>query len=162
MLESEGWKLNEQQFENFYHQILPDGLFLVTEKETNEIEATAVSLHNPKSSYYAFPFGGDIGFVVTNPNHRRKGLGQYVTAKATNKLIDAGYKCIRLVTNDHRLPALKTYIKLGFVPFLYSSDMEGRWQEVYTKLDLNFSKEKCIASLKKGRFFKYTIKLLGI
>jgi hypothetical protein len=33
LIESEGWKLDEKQFELFYNSILPDGLFLVKERE---------------------------------------------------------------------------------------------------------------------------------
>lgn len=144
LLEIEGWKLNKEMFDDFFHSILPDGLYLVIEEESEEIVATAVALHNPKSSYYTFPFGGDIGYVITHPNHRKKGLGLYVTALATNRLITAGYKSIRIVTNDHRLPALKTYLKLGFVPFLYASDMKNRWKEVYKKLEIEFSIQDCV------------------
>jgi len=42
----------------------------------------------------------------------------------------AGYRHVYLKTDDWRLPAIKTYLKLGFLPFLFSPDMEGRWREV--------------------------------
>lgn len=118
-------------------------LFIVCEK-TEEIVASAAALHNPKSSYYTFPFGGDIGFVFTKQAHRNNGLGRYDTALATRRLISAGYTSIRVVTNDHRLPALKAYLNLGYKPFLYSSDMEQRWRDVYHRLDLVFERMECL------------------
>ncbi|MGD6805264.1 GNAT family N-acetyltransferase [Rossellomorea vietnamensis] len=144
ILEDEGWKLSNEELDEFFTRVLPDGLYFLVNEESEEIVASAVALHNPKSSYYTFPFGGDIGFVFTNPVHRNKGLGLYVTSLATKRLISSGYKSIRIVTNDHRLPALKTYLKLGFKPFLYSSDMEERWENVYKKLEIKFNLEVCI------------------
>ena len=144
MLEEEGWKLSNKDLNEFFSRILPDGLYFLVDQKTEDIVASAVALHNPQSSDYTFPFGGDIGFVFTNPNHRNKGLGLYVTALATKRLISSGYKSIRIVTNDHRLPALKTYLKLGFKPFLYSSDMEDRWKDVYKNLEIKFNTEECI------------------
>ncbi|WP_456276399.1 GNAT family N-acetyltransferase [Bacillus sp. AK128] len=144
MLEEEGWNLSNEDINDFFSRILPDGLYFIVDEKTEEIVASASALHNPKSSYYTFPFGGDIGFVFANPKHRKKGLGLYVTALAANRLISSGYKSIRIVTNDHRLPALKTYLKLGFKPFLYSSDMEERWKGVYNELGIKFYVEECI------------------
>ncbi|MBB6452469.1 mycothiol synthase [Salirhabdus euzebyi] len=144
LLEKEGWLLDETELEDFFDRVIPNGLFFLIDKRSKEIVASAVALHNPKSSHYTFPFGGDIGFVFTRPAHRKKGLGLAVTNLATNRLIKAGYSSIRIVTNDHRLPALKTYLNLGFIPFLYASDMEQRWKDVYTILGLPFNKERCL------------------
>ncbi len=146
LLEREGWTLSEHQVDDFFSRILPDGLFFIVYEKTNEIVASAVALHNPKSSYYTFPFGSEIGFVFTSPIHRNKGLGRSITAFVTNRLISAGYKSIRLVTNDYRLPALKAYINIGFVPFLYSGDMEERWREVYKELHMEFDLSRCITT----------------
>jgi mycothiol synthase len=144
LIESEGWKLNEEQFESFYNRILPEGLFIMKERETGHIVSTAVALHNPTSSHYYFPFGGEIGFVVTKPKHRGKGLGHNVFLKATWRLIEAGYKSIRVVTNDQRLPALKTYLKAGFLPFIYQHDMEERWNHVCQQLNWPIETSKWI------------------
>jgi mycothiol synthase len=114
---------------------LPNGLFVVEEHSTGEIVSTAVALHNPESSHYYFPFGGEIGFVVTNTKHRGKGIGNKVFLKATLRLIEAGYNSIRVVTNDHRLAALKTYLKAGFLPFIYHHDMEERWTKVCEQIN---------------------------
>ncbi|MBM6617177.1 hypothetical protein [Bacillus suaedaesalsae] len=126
LLENEGWNINDEQLDDFFTRVLPNGLYFLIDHATEEIVSSAVALHNPKSGYYHFPFGGEIGFVFTPPNHRNKGLGFCATALAT-------------VTNDHRLPALRTYIKLGYKPFLYSPDMGDRWKDVYKSLNINFS-----------------------
>jgi mycothiol synthase len=50
------------------------------------------------------------------PEHRGKGLGLAVTAEALAVCQRAGYPGMILHTQDCRIPAIKTYLKLGFVP----------------------------------------------
>jgi mycothiol synthase len=149
LLKAEGWNLSDEAFEHFLHKVLPGGLFLVKNTHAGKIAATAAALHNPESNHYTFPFGGDIGFVRTHPDFRNKGFGLFVTALAAERLIKAGYNSIRIVTNDERLPALKTYIKLGFVPFLYDAGMKERWRDVYRTLGVEVNETEWEISCKK-------------
>jgi len=57
-----------------------------------------------------------------------------VTDAAIARLIAAGYQRIYLLTDDFRLPALKTYMNVGMAPFLYAADMQGRWKEIRRQL----------------------------
>jgi mycothiol synthase len=50
-------------------------------------------------------------------------------------MLRAGYRRIYLLTDDFRLPAIKTYLRLGFVPFLFEEGMEQRWREVLRRLE---------------------------
>jgi mycothiol synthase len=50
-------------------------------------------------------------------------------------LVERGYQDIYLLTDDFRLPALKTYLGLGWEPILFSSEMEARWQKIFAALD---------------------------
>ena len=59
-----------------------------------------------------------------------------MSAAVTARLIGAGYHDIHLDTEDERLAALKVYLKLGYVPFLYSAGMEDRWQAVLQQAKL--------------------------
>jgi mycothiol synthase len=61
---------------------------------------------------------------------------------ATARLIQAGYEEIYLRTDDHRLPAIKTYLKLGWEPFLCAPDMAERWRTVCQQLNWQFSIER--------------------
>ncbi|KAA0546986.1 GNAT family N-acetyltransferase [Bacillus sp. BGMRC 2118] len=148
MLRHEGWILNDHQFHDFFNKVVSNGLFFAIDKETNEIAATAVALRNPTSTHFSFLQGGEIGFVITKREHRRKGLGSYVTALATSRLISTDSKSIRIVVNDFRTAAIKTYLNLGFKPFLYTEDMEKRWEEVFHKLNRKLSIENCMVALK--------------
>jgi mycothiol synthase len=144
LIDSEGWKLNEEQFKTFYNLIIPKGFFIIEDVDSGNIVSTAVALHNPDCSHYYFPFGGDIGFVVTQPEHRGKGLGYIATLAATKRLINGQYTSIRVVTNDHRTAAIKTYLNAGCLPFLYNIDMEIRWEIICNQLDWPFEPGKWI------------------
>ena len=68
------------------------------------------------------------------------------------RLLEAGYRNIYLNTEDWRLPALSIYLKLGWVPLLYMSDMEERWRDVCAKIDWPFTPQgvargPCVACL---------------
>ena len=45
-----------------------------------------------------------------------------------NCLIGAGFRHIGLSTDDFRVPAVKTYLRLGFRPWYYEDDMKDRWR----------------------------------
>ena len=58
-----------------------------------------------------------------------------VCTAVMQRYASAGYRHVYLKTDDWRLPAIKTYLKLGFLPFLFAPDMEERWREVCSELD---------------------------
>jgi mycothiol synthase len=118
---------------------LPEGLFFIVHNETNTIVATTVATHNPLKLH---PFGGELGWVAGDPEHKGKGLGYIVCAAVTKRYLDAGYREIYLRTDDFRLPAIKTYLKLGWVPFLHTPDMEERWQKVCAQLKIDYTSLK--------------------
>jgi len=67
-----------------------------------------------------------MGWLAGDPAHAGKGLGMAVSTAVTTRLIDAGYRNIHPYTEDWRLAALKTYLKVGYVPFLCSLEMWRR------------------------------------
>jgi RimJ/RimL family protein N-acetyltransferase len=68
-------------------------------------------------------------------DHAGKKLGRVVCAAATARFLRAGYRRIYLKTDDWRLPAIVTYLRLGYVPLLYAPDMAERWQAVHARLN---------------------------
>jgi mycothiol synthase len=90
-----------------------------------------MALHNYKGKY---PFWGELGWLAVDPAHSGKGLGMAVSAAVTARFIAAGYRRIHLFTEDFRLAALKTYLKLGYVPFLCSPGTEDRWRIICQEL----------------------------
>ena len=113
------------------NRALPDGVFVVEHKETGQIVASAMACHRPSERH---PWGGELGWVAGSPDHAGRALGRAVCVAVLRRFRQAGYRRIYLSTDDFRLPALKTYLKLGFVPFLFASDMEGRWQAACEQL----------------------------
>ena len=112
-------------------RILPEGWFFGVDAKTGGVVATAMCLHN----YYGHPpFTGDLGWLACHPDHQGKGLGYSLAACVTNRFRDAGYSRIQLHTEYYRLPAIKTYLKLGYVPVMYCPEVYESWEEACQKL----------------------------
>ena len=129
---------DEAALAHWLGKVLPDGLFLAVHEATGRLAATAMASHNPAERH---PFGGEVGWVAAAPGHRGRSLGAAVCAAAVARFLRAGYRRIYLKTDDWRLPALKTYLRLGFFPLLFSPDMAERWQRVCEQLDWPFCLE---------------------
>jgi mycothiol synthase len=122
-------------------RVLPDGFFIIVHHPMNEIVATAMASHNPDPIH---PFGGELGWVAARVEHRGHGLGSVVCAAATARFIKAGYRRIYLRTDDWRFPALKTYLNLGYTPFIYGPEpqrMQARWKAICDTLNWPFTPE---------------------
>ncbi len=117
-------------------KIVPEGWFLVEEEATGQLVATAMANHNPNPYY---PFGGELGWVAAHPDHKGKGLGMTVCAAVVTRLLRGGYTSIYLNTDDERLPAIKTYLTLGFRPLILTADMTARWEAICHNLAWPFT-----------------------
>jgi mycothiol synthase len=134
--------LDEQEWKDYKDRMLPGGLFLIIHSRTGSLAATAGATHNPNPGRYYFPFGGELGYLIVHPVHRGKQLGRAVSALVVQRFISAGYENIRVCVQGFRAPAIKTYLKLGFVPFLYKDDICLRWQRICEQLDWPFEPDK--------------------
>lgn len=126
---------DEPMLGEWLRRVLPDGVFLAVHDASGEAAATAMAVHRPLDVH---PFGGELGWVARRPEHRGRGLGLAVCATAVSRFLRAGYKRIYLLTDDWRLPAVRVYLKLGFVPFLHESEALERWRPVCEQLDCPF------------------------
>lgn len=117
-----------------------DGLFFVVHEASGDLAATAAAQSRPNAWH---PTGGELGWVGGDPEHRGKGLGAVVCAAATRRLLAADHGSLYLQTDDHRLPAIRIYLRLGWVPFLYHPDMAGRWFDVCAALGVPFESLPC-------------------
>jgi mycothiol synthase len=114
---------------------LPDGIFFLEQGPARELVATAMAGHKPSDLH---PFGGELGWVAVIPPHRGLRLSPVVCFEATRRLVAGGYREIYLSTDDWRLPAIRTYLNLGYVPLLCASDMDERWRLVARNLGMPF------------------------
>jgi len=124
--------VNDEFIDTWKRRVLPDGWFLIEHIATGDLVCTAMATHNPEPLH---PYAGELGWVAGSSAHAGKGLGMAVCAAVLRRFRAAGYRRVYLKTDDWRLPAIKSYLKLGFVPFLYAPDMPERWQVVCEQLD---------------------------
>ncbi len=140
IMELSGWPgWDDARLRPWIARIPPGSWFMAVHQASNEIVATAMGLHDHSDLH---PFGGELGWVAGDPAHAGKGLGMAVCAAVTARLLAAGYRDVHLYTEHWRLAALKTYLKLGYIPFLYTPEMPERWQAVCEQLGWPFTPER--------------------
>ena len=81
-----------------------------------------------------FPDSGYLHWVASSPEYKGKGLGYSATVAALNAFRDLGCKDTVLETQDHRLPAIQTYLKLGFAPEYIQPSHQARWDIILEQL----------------------------
>lgn len=126
---------DEAQLAYNLNKIIPEGWFFVTDS-SRRIVATAMCLHNYSGQS---PFTGDLGWLACHADHRGKSLGLALCARVTQRLLEAGYTTIQLHTEYFRLPAITTYLRIGFVPLITSSEASSLWEEACTRLNWRFT-----------------------
>lgn len=82
----------------------------------------------------AFPGSGYVHWVATDPAHAGKRLGWLVSLAVLHAFADLGCVDVVLETDDYRIPALKTYLGLGFEPVIRDESHPRRWEDVRAKL----------------------------
>lgn len=124
-----------ERLEVWIGRILPEAWYMVVEQATDLIVATAMGVHSHTPLH---PFGGELGWVGSDPRFRGRGLGYTVSAAVTRRLLNMGYRHLHLYTDDHRLAAIKTYFRLGYQPLLHQPDMPDRWARICEQIDQAF------------------------
>ena len=76
----------------------------------------------------------ELGWVAVAPGHQGRGLGLQVCSAVLWYARREGWPATTLSTDDWRLPAIRTYLKLGFEPELTHHSHAARWQEVHQRL----------------------------
>ncbi len=99
-------------------------------REGNQVIATASARLLPDS----YPGSGYVHWVAASPSHRGKRLGYLVSLAVLHEFVRLGCRDAVLETDDDRLPALKTYLSLGFVPEYRDASHADRWAVIQTHL----------------------------
>ena len=109
---------------------LPDGLYFATYHGTPVGTACAwrESVDEQDVGYVHM-----VGVVAEHTGHK---LGKWVSLAVLNYFRDNGFKCSMLDTDDFRIPAVKTYLNLGFVPVYVEDKQSERWRKIFEKLGL--------------------------
>ena len=72
---------------------------------------------------------GTVHMVAALPEVRGKGVGRYLAEIFNACLYECGCERAFLLTNEFRVPAIKSYLRAGFLPVLYEDGMESRWSD---------------------------------
>lgn len=67
-------------------------------------------------------------------DHGGKGLGLQVSLAALYQMRRDGRLASILETDDFRIPAIKTYLKLGYKPLLIHKNQGDRWSQIFKSL----------------------------
>lgn len=126
---------DRQQLLSYRNKVLPKGLLLIEEEAHGLFAASAAA---ETTDIAGMPELGVIGWVMTHPDFQGRHLGREVSIAAMHRLYDEGYRTFSLLTDDFRIAALKTYLFLGWKPWLYEQDMEERWRKVADALGRDF------------------------
>jgi mycothiol synthase len=76
----------------------------------------------------------ELGWVAVSPQHQGRSLGYHVCLAVLHYMKRMGYRECFLLTDDFRVPAIKTYLKLGFEPEMSHETHPARWQALNEQL----------------------------
>ena len=107
--------------------VIKEGAFLIT--FADRPVATASTLDPAQGAEKL-----ELGWVSASPDHQAKGLGYQVCLAVMHYTHNLGYPETYLSTDDWRLPAIKTYLNLGFEPAIIHESHPARWKVVYETL----------------------------
>ena len=94
--------------------------------------ATASSQTRPQRD----PGAGFVHWVAAHPEHRGRGLAAALLGRVLEDFRERGELRARLETQPERLPAVRVYLRFGFVPDYEAvgADQRAVWSEVFQKL----------------------------
>lgn len=107
----------------------PDRMYFIF--HGNRAVATATAWYNAKWTI-------DIGYlhmVGLLPEYAGEGLGMQVSLAALHQMKREERKSAVLHTDDFRIPAIKTYLKLGFEPLLTHESHGARWKKIFCEIN---------------------------
>jgi mycothiol synthase len=110
-------------------QFLPEGLFFATYREVPV--GSACAWRDSPDEWVT----GILHMVCVRPEHRGKGLGHLVSLAVLRFLRDRGFREARLLTDDRRIPAIRSYLRLGFEPLYVEESHVDRWAAVMAGID---------------------------
>ena len=110
----------------------PERVYFAIRRD-GEAAATAAAWRKPRH----WPDYGVIHYVGVHPDHRGKRLGYWITLRALHRIAEEGWECAALETDDFRLPAIKTYLRLGFEPLIEHESHPQRWRSVFQALGID-------------------------
>jgi mycothiol synthase len=109
-------------------EFCPEAVFFVVYK--GEPVGTATAWSRPELG----PLSGYVHMLAVERGHTGKGLGKALTAVVLTFFRNRGLRSAHLHTDDHRLPAIRLYLELGFEPVIEGELTRCRWVDVFRRL----------------------------
>lgn len=113
--------------EEYHEKIDKENDIWFIENNEGEYVATVTTITHQDGTGY-------VHMVKALEKERGKGLGQAMADFSIEEFRKRKVGEVYLTTDDFRVPAVKTYIKAGFLPIIYhddDSDMEERWNKMF-------------------------------
>jgi mycothiol synthase len=108
-----------------------DGIIFVTHEEA--FVATACVLLHPREEGSGYV--PELALVAVRPRHRVQHLGLQVCRAALMFIRELSHGYVYLVTEEERLPAIRTFLEVGFEPEPEDDGESERWQRVQGALE---------------------------
>ncbi len=115
---------------SYYHETMTarpmyreDKCFFILENEKAVATLTVICDYEKKEGY--------VHMVACREDARGKGFGTILNRIAERTLKEEGMETAYLTTDDWRIPAIKSYLRIGFYPDLSTQDFKERWERIY-------------------------------
>ena len=106
----------------------PEGVFFAALNGEDAATATAVE----KDIHPGYGWIHMVGALSSARGHK---LGYYVVLAALHDIRSRGMNMAGLTTDDWRIPAIKTYLALGFEPWCEHESHPERWEKIMAELN---------------------------
>ncbi|NLE60550.1 MAG: GNAT family N-acetyltransferase [Planctomycetes bacterium] len=106
----------------------PERVWFITQDD--QPVATASAWQEPRFG----PLIGALHMVGVRPGHQGRQLGYWVSLAALHRFVVEGRIEAALQTDDFRLAAVKTYLRMGFEPVLVNENQRDRWRTIFTAI----------------------------
>lgn len=103
-------------------------IFLLTDGSDRPVATASARLME------IYPGSGYLHWVGVDPAYQGKGLGAHISLCVLRYFKDRGLRDAVLETHDYRLAAVRTYLRLGFVPESRDDAEQRRWARVLPRL----------------------------
>ena len=109
-------------------QFRPEGLFFI-DYDGKSVGTTCSWVQSPDETEMGY-----VHMVGVIPEHRGKRLSYSLSLSTLRFFRENGFRGAHLHTDDFRLPAIKTYLNLGFEPDYVDESHRARWKDIFEKL----------------------------
>lgn len=120
---------------DFYHTAMTSRLcyeenkcFFLLENEIAVATITVICDYEKKEGY--------IHMVACREESRGKGYGTLLSRWALITLKEEGMETAYLTTDDWRIPAIKSYLSIGFKPDISTEDFKERWRKINEQIGI--------------------------